>query len=507
MTIGSVLSGEKRWCVECGDALAVLKTMPDACVDSLVCDPPAGISFLGKGWDSDKGGRDHWIAWLESIMRECLRVMKPGAHGLVWALPRTSHWTATALENAGFDLRDRINHLFSSGFPKSRNISKAIDARLGATRNVIGQRTLTGNAAQTTQEKGGTYASNTDSIGVPGKVVDITAPGSHEAEQWDDWGTALKPAAEDWWLIRKPFKGTIEACVLANGCGAINVGGCRIITSENLNGGAYCRDSGRDWSAFRLPSTGKVFEQPRGRWPAHLLFSHAPGCKRVGERKVKAAPPWGDNRGPSTFAGTETSPVHHAEEDGTETVETWECVKGCPVKLLDEQGGVSCSHDANIKPSHAGMGYGGGGGSSRIIAGDAGPVSRYFTQFPADPFFYQAKPSRAERERGCERMAEETVGDGRDKPIDNPYQRGKTQRRNVHTTVKSVELMRWLCRLVTQPNGVVLDCFMGSGSTGVAALKEGFRFIGVEREPQYVEIAKARIVGDAPLFNLFAGAK
>jgi hypothetical protein len=120
--IVDVLEGRARWCVELGDCLDVLRSIPDASVDALVCDPPSGIAFMGSHWDTDKGGRDHWVAWLADRMREAFRVMKPGAHGAVWALPRTSHWAAYALENAGFEICDRKAHIFGSGFPKSVNV-------------------------------------------------------------------------------------------------------------------------------------------------------------------------------------------------------------------------------------------------------------------------------------------------------------------------------------------------------------------------------------------------
>ncbi|MGL4898614.1 MAG: DNA methyltransferase, partial [Shewanella sp.] len=123
-----------------GDCLGELRLLGADSVDALVTDPPAGISFMGKEWDSHKGGRDQWIAWLTEVMRECMRVLKPGAHGLVWAIPRTSHWTATALENAGFEVRDVITHHFGSGFPKSLDISKAIDKAAGAERKNLGIR-------------------------------------------------------------------------------------------------------------------------------------------------------------------------------------------------------------------------------------------------------------------------------------------------------------------------------------------------------------------------------
>ena len=120
-----------------GDCSERLKELADNSVDSIVTDPPAGISFMGQDWDKDKGGRDNWIAWMQSIAAECLRVVKPGGHAIVWALPRTSHWTATAWENAGFEMRDSIVHIFGSGFPKSLNLGKAIDKQQGNEREVI----------------------------------------------------------------------------------------------------------------------------------------------------------------------------------------------------------------------------------------------------------------------------------------------------------------------------------------------------------------------------------
>jgi hypothetical protein len=171
-----------------GDCLEVLKTLPDNSVDSVVTDPPAGIGFMSSGkkdhWDSDKGGRDHWIGWMSEVMSECKRVMKPGAHGLVWALPRTAHWTGTALENAGFEIRDKIYHCFGTGFPKSTNVAKQL------------------------QKKG---------------LLE-------EAKIFEGMGTSLKPSIEEWVLIRKPIREkTVSENVLKWSTGALNIDKSRII--------------------------------------------------------------------------------------------------------------------------------------------------------------------------------------------------------------------------------------------------------------------------------------
>jgi site-specific DNA-methyltransferase (adenine-specific) len=204
--------------IHCGDSREVLKELSGNSIDSLVTDPPAGIGFMGKEWDKDKGGRDKWIGDISSIMKEVLRVLKPGAHGLVWSLPRTSYWTALALDDAGFEIRDCIYFIFQ-GFPKSINISKEIDRQAGADRKIIGKgrsgsRESHKSSYQMSQQKNNTF----------GGKYDITEPATPEAKKWDGWGTGLKPAVECWWLVRKPCsEKTVAENVLKWGTGALRV--------------------------------------------------------------------------------------------------------------------------------------------------------------------------------------------------------------------------------------------------------------------------------------------
>ena len=376
-----------------GDSLEVLKSLDSNAIDSLVTDPPAGISFMGKEWDSHKGGREEWINWLSQIMKESLRVMKPGAHGLVWSLPRTSHWTATALELAGFEVRDCISHLFGSGFPKSHDISKGIDKMNGAKRE--------------------------------NDFKSYTIRKTAEAKQWNGWGTALKPAAELWWLVRKPLsEKTVAQNVLKWGVGGINIDGCRIEAKDQKELEKNC-DRMQSTAQSKIATALSPKEQihlgnymKTGRFPANLVFSHTPYC---------------------------------TEE---------QCDLECAIKMLDEQSGISRSDSPKRKPKYGGHRdvYVGGELKKNIAAAfytDIGGASR---------FFYCAKVSSSER--------------GED---------------NKHPTVKPIKLMSYFCRLVTPPNGIVLDPFMGSGSTGLAAQKEGFRFIGIEKEKEYFEITKKRL--------------
>lgn len=496
--VQAVFEGRAQWALVEGDCLDVFHSLPDACVDAVVTDPPAGISFMGKGWDSDKGGRDTWIAWLSSVMAECLRVLKPGSHGLVWALPRTSHWTAMALEEAGFEIRDRIAHLFGSGFPKSLDVSKAIDKAAGCVRPRV---------------PGGCGSPvSITTVGLkPGEAVSGEAI-SGEAIQWQGWGTALKPAVEDWWLVRKPLEGTVAANVLEYGTGAINIDGCRVAGVPRSTGTVRPHaESGVHGIFGSDPRTDRQqrydANKPDGRWPAHLVLSHTPECRCVGTRRIASSdrPGHEGKQSPVHVFGPEHmhSETRHADADGKETVEAWECAPDCPARLLDEQSGEAGAF-APVRGTEPSAAVEPGtitGARDRVpgaFHADSGGASR---------FFYTAKAARSERDAGLAHLPASTGGQatgrkdgsaGLDSPRAGAGRHGGA--RNTHPTVKSLDLMQWLCRLITPPGGIVLDPFAGSGSALVAALREGFRVIGVEREPQYVTIARARVEEDAPLF-------
>jgi DNA modification methylase len=371
---------DKRWTLHHGDCLAWLRTLPSESVDSVVTDPPAGIAFMGKAWDHHKGGRAEWVAWLAEVMRECLRVLKPGGHALVWSLPRTEHWTACAVEDAGFEIRDGVYHLCAQGWPKSLDVSKAIDA-------------------------------------------------TDDAKRWQGWGTALKPAVERWVLARKPIAGTVAANVLAHGTGALNVDGCRV-----ESGARPLRDRTADESDstayHKRGGSVAAGETTLGRWPANVVLSHAETC--------------GD-----------------------------ECDPACPVAALDAQSGhlrgdarVLSDRVEKASKRAAANAYGYDVSTGRPLAvhpDGGGGASRFFPVF--HPFGYFGK-AKSKSQRGGE---------------------------NRHPTVKKVELMRWLVRLVTPRGGLVLDAFGGSGTTGVAAILEGCRFIAAEADADSVETARARL--------------
>ena len=416
------------------DCLEILPQLEPGSVDAVVTDPPAGIGFMGKNWDHHKGGRKEWCAWLESIMAECLRVLKPGGHALVWALPRTSHWTATACEDAGFQIRDCIYHAFGSGFPKSCDVSKQLDKAAGEKRPVHrGVRSCVVGVAMAQDEWS---KENKDS------VIDGT-PITDAARQWQGWGTALKPAVECWWLLRKPLEGTVAANVLQHGTGALNIDGCRIEGS-----GAYTNHTAKvgNEPGWNGQFTGERTENI-GRWPANLIH------------------------------------------DGSEEV-----LAGFPEAVTSKRNPATCGGDMgnNIYGRFGSRKY-------NNTHNDSGSAAR---------FFYCAKASKEDRDEGCEGLEartwqEQGYRDNESSHLSTRAGAGRTSfSRNHHPTVKPTDLMRYLCRLITPPGGIVLDPFMGSGSTGKACIKENFRFVGIELEAEYFAIAQTRIEAELSNFPL-----
>lgn len=478
--------------LRCGDAAKILKSLPDNSVDSLVTDPPAGISFMCSDWDSDKGGRDEWIAWLSGIMKEALRVMKPGAHGLVWALPRTSHWTATALENAGFEVRDIFNHIFASGFPKSLNISKAIDRYNGCNGIDTGKKSRSIDCVERGYDKEYESAAENSGYGTDQKFglgFQIIEPESEDAKKWAGFGTALKPAVEHWILVRKPIKeSTIAKQVLATGTGGLNIDGCRVgteeITTTYSKGKSYTGANGI-YSKFGK----KDDETHKGRFPANLILTcNCPDG--YGESKVTGAivkqinEQYKDN----TYSLGLKSFINNTNYKDTTTAH----LPGCPCYELDQQSGYNCGQQAVVtgnEPSHK---------KKNKIYGDYSMVDGKYASPKDKPggasrFFYCPKCSTKERNMGLDDKPSKKVNDGRDTPIDNPFQRGETERKNTHPTVKPIKLMTYLIKLITPPGGVVLDPFAGSGSTLIAAKKAGFYYYGIEQQKEYVTIARARL--------------
>jgi DNA modification methylase len=499
-----------------GDCLDVMKKAPDNYFDSMVTDPPSGTGFMNRDWDKDKGGRNAWVAWMAEVMKEALRALKPGGHALVWALPRTSHWTATALEDAGFEVRDVFTHHFGSGFPKSQDVSTFIDKLAGANREVVGKRIQRFGLSQQA-------GWNENSLSRTNAEIVETAPSTDDAKQWAGWGTGIKPGSEHWILVRKPLsEKSVARNVLRWGTGALNIDACRVNrASDDVPGwhktGSYGRTGG--YSADKCPDcvggvacetckgtgwingTFVIRDMPpeevqarcgnKGRWPPNLLLSHGEGCQLVGTEAMPGDPkPAGRGSGGIWTRG---DGVPCGPEYGGETVEVWDCQPDCPVAEINRQSGTSKAGSGKfIRKKSLGDTEAGWGMRHDADAGqgygDSGGASRFFPTFK-----YQAKPARREREAGLDEMEESTLNRVNPGGLENEPRFAPIQVKNNHPTCKGVNLMIWLTELVTPPGGLVLDPFAGSGTTGVACLQKGFRFVGIEQDEHFAEIARARI--------------
>ena len=370
-----------------GDCLEQMKQLPDNSVDSIVTDPPYGISFMAKKWDYDVPKVEVW--------KEAMRVLKHGGHALIACGTRTQHRMVVNIEDAGFEIRDVVSWIYGSGFPKSLNISKAIDKAAGVE---FASKPAEGVGFMNAEGKGG-YNVTQNQLTRKGESTEA-------AKQWDGWGTALKPSCEFFTLCRKPLsEKTVAANVLKWGTGGINIDGCRVGTERRLSqpmSGRFDKGEGRDLSNFEEWKSSSKAQVVQGRFPANLIH------------------------------------------DGSQMV----------LDLFPEtKSGKNCTRTKEGSfIEHGGLGK---AGDVQITYGDQGSAAR---------FFYCPKASKKDRDEG-----------------------------NRHPTVKPTALMQYLCRLITPTGGVVLDPYMGSGSTGKAAVKEGFSFVGCELDEDYYKIATARI--------------
>ena len=459
-----------------GDCIEQMRTLEADSVDAIVTDPPYGLEFMGKEWDGF-GTPLGFQTWTEQWAREALRVLKPGGHLLAFGGTRMYHRLAAGIEDAGFEIRDTLMWLYGSGFPKSLDVSKAIDKVNGQTGRLFkftGWMRTTGLTARqineaTQTQMGSHYLTHPTQPAIPTPEIwatlrplcadvpawvdelvariaaerqvikkdirlrssdawdangrgmlgagvqdfSITAASTEAAKKWQGWGTALKPAVEPIVLARKPLIGTVAENVLTHGTGALNIDASRIGTDDKFGGGA----KGSSGFAAGYKADGWVAGSTAGRWPANILLDEAAAAlldEQSGERPTGAVRPY-------------------TRDSDNRVVYS----RGWGNQVEFEQ------------PASA-------GGASR--------------------FFYVAKASRSERNKGLER--------------------------NIHPTVKPVDLMRYLIRLVTPKGGTVLDPFLGSGTTAVAAIEEGVAWIGCEREPEYVAIIEARVAAAQPGMGL-----
>ena len=631
------------------DCIETLKELEENSIDSIVTDPPYFINFMGKKWDAQEHIAAHPDFW-----KECLRVLKPGGHCLAFGHSRTHHRLFTAIEDAGFTIKDTIMWMYGSGFPKSHNIGKSVQKKLGKAK-VIGKK----KGAGTT---GSSYVSNNPDYKDGDKGVFKKEYNEIEiTNEWEGWGTALKPAYEPICLAQKPKEGTYADNVLKHNVGGINIDASRVGSTEDFskvkprtmmtNQGSVKkteREGGNhNHSEAESLQEAKNKLQTLGRFPANLILSHHPECKVIGEAVELTS---NHNAPKGTFAGGEedrgSEKIYREQEN---KVLLYECVEDCPCKTIDKQSGVTKSspnilkekykdnavgkntgfsrgndsnytdkggasrffkqigvnqktdetlsrpHNehkgehlrtmgkfakfgnpnsiadklgrfpANLILSHhddceqVGVGHetmvGGNKGKSGFAQGyesgdftkqekvypiykcvDGCPIKELDTQAPkvgnaykatrkkdttggsgdswttdgkkegedngvydglagASRFFYCAKSGKKERNKYMSEDAPVKSAETRTPTGAGVYaEKGfNPPRRNYHPTIKPLKLMNYLIKLITPPGGIVLDPFMGSGSTGIAAIEGGWNFMGIEREEEYFEIAEQRL--------------
>ena len=444
------------------DNRETLKELPDNSVDSVVTDPPYGLSFMNKKWDYDVPSIEFW--------KEVYRVLKPGGHILSFGGTRTYHRMVVNIEDAGFEIRDQIQWIYGSGFPKSLNIGKAVDKIEGNEREVVGK-------VKRHDFKDPQYIKQGSMMMTDNSLM-LDLPITKGSSEYEGFGTALKPSNEPIVLARKPLsEKSIAENVMRWRTGGLNIDGCRIGFNEDdsytkLKGGVVeGKEAGQMYHRHEKGMEGNNYKQKimvkndTGRFPANVILecicneviqgeSHFKMRNKLnGEDICKDATSYKIGAGVPNYDYNDKGDIHTNPD--------------CPCYIMDEQSGVSKStkmrtgdRDGFLNSNDV-FGIKNDGKTKRIENfGDGGGASR---------FFYRPKVSKKERNLGLD------------------------DKSNNHPTLKPINLLTYLCRLITPPNGVVLDPFMGSGSTGVAALLEGFDFIGMELEKDYYEIAKKRI--------------
>lgn len=480
------------WKIHNANCCEYLEELKADSVDSCVTDPPYGLGFMGKAWDKpgsfverersddifDHVGGNHNPAdapdsartkrvenkraeeWHRRWAVEVFRVLKPGAYLLAFGGTRTYHRMVCAIEDAGFEIRDSIQWITGSGFPKSLDVSKAIDKEAGAQREVVGRKIDigTGRPMSTKQAGAGRTGESSEGWDRPWKGdperleanCSITAPATPEAAKWEGWGTAIKPSHEPIVISRKPLsEKTVAQNVLKHGTGALNIDACRVGldgekppsgSGDRRGGNIYAQD---EYTQTQMANEGNV-TPPTGRWPPNVLLDESAAAELDRQSGELVSGAWSGKRSPDKSRGI------YSQFKGTAEAETAQ-------------------------------------------EGSCGGASRFFPVF-----IYEPKASRSEREAGLYPKGKPPVF-----PMGtHPRRVAEAEMLCGHPCVKPIALMQWLCALATPKGGTILDPFAGSGTTGIAAVRLGFDFIGIELDPEYAELARSRISQDAPLFNL-----
>jgi len=512
--------------VYCGDSFEVLDTLESNSLEASVSDWPYGIGFMGLNYDQFTS--KEYQEFCFEMGSKLLRVLKPGAYCVAQGLPKKSHRLACGLEDAGFHIKDKIEWTFGSGNPKNLDISKAIDKFFGIEvsqreiikanpnfreshinptnnvpmhnpREIIGKR----------MRHGGGKAE--EYMGLTQKPeIYITKPYTKEAEQWDDWGTGLSPAHETIILAQKPREGRYVDNLLKWGVGVLNIGGCRIpynrkkeVDSRIYNNKTnFTRGTHKTATISYAPDGNNfpMYKPDKGRWPSNFILTHHPECILTGFKKVGSGKPKHNseiqrkgigNNGPfnKSSCGFDVNKGQGLGNFGEEIIESYLCHPDCPIKLIDFQSGITSTGD--IKPYiQKGKGHIDYAIMGKIRntyhKGDKGGASRYF---------YCGKVYPTERNAGCEDLFWEKINNKFKRISKKRFDTLPDNRKingNIIKTLKPINLMRYLVRLVTPRGGTVLDPFAGSCTTGIACLIEGMNYILIEKRKKFAKLIGPR---------------
>lgn len=468
--------------IKLGNCIDRMKQLDENSVDSVVCDPPYGLRFMNKDFDNLGDGAAQ-REWHKQWAAEAFRVLKPGGYILAFGGSRTYHHLASAIEEVGFEVRDQIMWIYGSGFPKSTNIAKSINKAKGVEFD------------SKPAEGVGFMNDSDDGYNTTKNQLVQSGESDPEAAEWEGWGTALKPAHEPIVMARKPFVGPAYKNVLEHGTGAINIDDSRVGSEARYNPPTTKGHTPSMGSFENCEGKGSDVE---GRWPANLIFGHNEDCELISTEEGEGyaintfdngAKPFGDAVGEDYSTSVKK-----------DTVENWSCTEGCAVNLLDQQSGERPGASTNSAPAtNNGFARGGSGLPTQKGYGDTGGASR---------FFYSAKANKKEKSAGLtvevdndRFQTRECTQCGKNVPYVGSCGCPNAEitmvaakpTKNIHPTVKPIDLMRYLIRLVTPVGGTTLDPFLGSGTTGIAAHLEGFNFLGIELDEEYFAIAQQRI--------------
>lgn len=512
-----------------GDCLDIMKTLPDNSIETVITDPPAGIGFMNKEWDKNKGGKANWVEWCRVRFQEALRLTKPGGLAAVWALPKTSNWTMNAVEDSGWSIKTKVYFLFGGGFPKALDISKAMDSAAGKIRDNLDEK-WPGRKGKTT------FASYIE-MNEKSPLFD-SAPATETAKIWNGYRTEIKPMCEEWIVAMKPLDTVYwnelheltgqdywhEVMELREGKQRRKfkeldtvpanvrvilvkhkplIEGRKFFDTIIVDEKKFLCTNYRDFKPWKIKSyaanalkwgvAGFNIDECRVEMDIEKErdYSKEPRIQNLSYKTTGAF--FGGNKKNRTFSASVQEMFEKGRYPGMVTIDQY-VAEEMDREVGWQDGGISgCIPKIRITQSNESENTSMSGKNYKreiyMVKYPSGGPSRYFNRV----YYYYGSKARGEKHEGLDHIDSKNITD-RKEPIDYPSNRGKIMRKNTHPTVKSLEFMQYLCRLTKPPSrGTVLDIFGGTFTTALAAYQENRKFIIIEQDQEFCEIGLARL--------------